>query len=320
MKLELYLQNSNDGTIFDITDVAEEIQVSHDIDGTAGKLTCTLQKDLNNKLRIANGSIISFIVNNYGFFYGYIFEISTDENQNYQITAYDQMRYLKNSDIYTTSGLTSSQIFEKICQDYGLKYWVKVPSGYVPQAYVHDNKTLFSIIERGLQLADIYENRQYFIRDVFGTLVWSEFEYEKTDIIMGANSVMTSYNYSRSIDSDTYNQVKLYKEDKNTGRRDIWIVRDSDNIKRWGTLQFLQKADDNANAEQVRETTQNYLYVKNRETEKLKISAEGVLQLTAGKGIKIIIEKEGIDKWMWIKSSSHTFTRDKHTMELEVEV
>ena len=320
MKLELYLQNSNDGTVFDISDIAEEIEVSQSLNGDAGKLKCVLQKDPNGIFKIANGSIISFIVDGKGFFFGYIFKMGTDADENYEITAYDQMRYLKNSDVMVTGNMTASQIFEKVCNDYGLRYNVAVPSYYTPESYLHDNKTLYAIIKRGKDLANINENAQFFIVDRFGTLTWSEFSYEKTNIQLGGGSLATSYQYEKSIDDDTYNQVKLYRENEDTGKRDVWIVRDSDNIKRWGILQFLKKADDEANSAQVRETAENYLKVKNREKESLKIEAEGVLELTCGKGIKFVLPREGIDKWMWITSSTHTFTKYSHTMDLEVEV
>ena len=117
MKLELYLQNSEDGTIYNITDIAGKITISDSIDGTAGKLTCILEKDPNNLLQISNGSSISFIVDGKGFFFGYIFKIGTDANENYKITAYDQMRYLKNQDVYVTKNMTASDIFAKICKD-----------------------------------------------------------------------------------------------------------------------------------------------------------------------------------------------------------
>lgn len=320
MKLELYLQNSNDGTVYDISNLAEEIQVKQSLDSNAGQLTCTLQKDPNNLLRISNGSIISFIVNNTGFFFGYVFKIGTDADANYKITAYDQLRYLKNSDVYATSNMTASNIFAKICSDYKLNYEIKVPSYYVPEPYLHDGKTLYAIIQRGMELADIAEKAQYFIVDRFGKLVWSELSYEKTNVQIGAGSMLTSYTYEKSIDSNTYNQVKFYKENKETGKRDVWLVKDSDNIKRWGILQFLKKADEKANAGQIKEAAQNNLTVKNKETETLKLTAEGILELTAGKGIKVVIDREGIDKWMWIKSSTHTFTKDTHTMDLEVDI
>lgn len=320
MKLELYLQNSNDGKVYDIANLSEEIQVTSQLDGEAGKLTCILQKDPNNLLKIANGSIISFIVDGKGFFFGYVFKIGTDADENYKITCYDQLRYLKFSDVYTTANMTASQIFEKVCQDYGLKYRVKVPTSYIPEPYVHDNKTLYNIIKRGKDLASIADNAQYFIRDDFGELIWSELSYEKTNVQIGAGSLLTDFNYEKSIDDDTYNQIKLYRDNENTGKRDIWIVKDSNNIKKWGILQYLKQADDDVNSAQIRQTAENYLKVKNRETETLKLEAEGITELVSGKGIKFILERENIDKWMWITSSTHTFTKYQHTMELEVAV
>lgn len=320
MKLELYVQNSNTGKVYDISDISEQIEVSSSLGGEAGKLTCLLQKDPNGLLQLANGSRISFIVDGKGFFFGYIFTIGTDADQNYKITAYDQMRYLKNNDVYVTKNQTSSDIFKKICEDKGMKYKIKTPTKYKPEAYVHDNKTLYTIIQRGMNLASLYDKKQYFIRDDFGTLVWSELGEEKTNVQLGDKSLVTSYTYEKSIDKDVYNQVKLYRDNEKTGKRDVWIVKDSNNIKKWGLLQYLEKADDNDNSSQVREMAKNYLKKYNAEVETLKLEADGIIELVAGRGIKFVLKREGIDKWMWIKSATHKFTKYSHIMELEVAI
>ena len=320
MKLELYLQNSNTGKMYDISDIAGEVQVSSSITGEAGKLTCILQKDPNNLLQIANGSKVSFKVDGIGIFFGYVFMVGTDADENYKITCYDQMRYLKNSDIMATENMTASDIFAKVCQDYELQYNIKVPTTYIPEPYMHTNKTLYSIIEHGMNEANIHDKKHYFIKDEFGVLTWSELQSEITDIQIGDGSLLLGYKYEKSIDSDTYNRVKVYRENKDAGKVESWTVYDSNNIARWGILQLLQKADDKLNEAQSRELAENYLYVKNRETEKLTLQANGVKELTAGKGIKFILERENIDKWMWIVSATHTFTKYQHTMELEVEI
>lgn len=320
MKLELYLQNSNDGQIYDISSISEEIQVSDSIDGEASSLTCVLQKDPNNLLKVSNGSIVSFIVDGKGFFFGYVFKIGTDAEENYQITCYDQMRYLKNNDVYVTSNMTASNIFKKICEDKDLRYKIKAATKYVPKAYLHDNKTLYNIIKRGMDLASLNDKKTYFIRDYFGTLTWDELGLEKTNVVLGDKSLINSYKYEKSIDNDVYNQVKMYRDNETTGKRDVWIVKDSNNIKRWGLLQFLEQADDDANSSQVKETAQNYLKKYNAEAETLSLEADGIIELIAGSGIKFELAREGINKWMWIKTSKHTFTKDTHTMELELEV
>lgn len=320
MKLELYLQNSNNGKVYDISNITEQIQVTSSIEGEAGKLTCVLQKDPNNILQIANGSIVSFKVDGKGFFFGYIFKMGTDADSNYEITCYDQMRYLKNNEIYTTKNMTASDIFKKVCKDNKIKYKVKISTKYKPKPYLHDKQTLYQIIERGMKLANINDKKQYFVKDEFGTLIWSELGIEKTNVQLGENSMVTQYKYERSIDDDTYNQVKLYRDNEKTGKRDVWIVKDSNTIKKWGLLQYLEKVDDDVNAAQIKQTAKNVLKLKNKETQTLKLSAEGIKELTAGKGIKFVLKRENINKWMWIVSATHTFTKYTHTMELEVAI
>lgn len=318
MNLKLYLQNSNNGTVFDISELASTIQVTKNIEGNAGKLTVLLQKDPRNLLQISNGSIVSFIADGIGIFFGYVFTIGTDAKETYKLTAYDQMRYLKNEEVYVTQNLTASQIFEKICYDNQLRYQIKVPSNYIPSAFLHDKKTLYEIINRGIKLANIYEQKQYYITDEFGTLTWSELGSEKTNLILGDGSLLTNYQYERSIDKDSFNQVKIYRENQESGKRDIWIAKDSNNVRRWGKLQYIEKADDNDTEAMIQDTIQKLLKVKNRETQTLKLNALGVNELQAGKGFKFILNRENINQDMWIISSTHNYNKNTHTMELEV--
>lgn len=202
----------------------------------------------------------------------------------------------------------------------GLKYKVKVPTKYKPDACLHDGKTLYTIIERGMNLASLYDKKKYFIRDDFGTIIWSELGEEKTNIQLGDSSYVNSYTYEKSIDQDVYNQVKLYRDNEKSGKRDVWIVKDSNNIKKWGLLQFLKKADDSDNASKIKEQAQNYLKKYNAEVETLKLEADGIVDVVAGRGIKFVLARENINKWMWVKAATHRFTKYSHTMELEVEI
>ena len=173
-----------------------------------------------------------------------------------------------------------------------------------------------------MDLASINDKKQYFIIDEFGVLTWSEISYEgeKLGIQLGDSSLVTSYTYEKSIDDDTFDQIKLYRDNTETGNVDSWIVKDSDSIKRWGTLQLLQQADDKLNSSQVKDLAEKYLKVKNRETQTLKIQADGYIDCVPGKMIKFILAREGINMNMWIKSATHTFTKEEHTMDLELEV
>lgn len=328
MKLELLLHNNINNKDYDLSYIAQKITVKKSVDGTAGQLTCILSKDPKQNIKnideVGNGSFIQFKVNNVGVFAGYVFKIGTDAERNYKITCYDALRYLKNTDIYTfKNGETASQIFEKICKDYDLKYKVATPISYIPTPYQFLDKSLYQIINRGLQGAIIADHtKYYYIIDDFGTIKLSEFgnEGEELSIQLGDMSMVTSFTYEKSIDNDTYNQVKLYRKNENSGNIDTWIVFNSANIAKWGVLQLFKQADDKSNEAQIKEQAQQYLELKNRETETLKIQAEGILGCVAGKRLRFVFNKEGINRWAWIKSSTHTFTKYEHTMDLDLEV
>ena len=44
------------------------------------------------------------------------------------------------------------------------------------------------------------------------------------------------------------NCVKLIYENKETGKREVYMVKDSAHINEWGLLQYLEKVDNPANA------------------------------------------------------------------------
>lgn len=321
MKYELYCQNSETGTSYDIVELAGRITHQTTLSGQPGKLTVTLQQDPNEILELATGSILTFIVDGYGVFYGYIFTMGTDATGTYQITAYDQMRYLQNQETYTTRGMTADEIFMRVCKDANLtRFRVVTPSNFIVPLYRHPNKSFYSIIQYGIDRAIIDADgaAYYFIKDKFGELLFTELNEEKTGIIIGDTSLLTSYQYEISIDKDTYNTVKVTRDNEATGKREIWGKFDSENQRKWGLLQLVIEADKDSNEAQMREKAEKVLDLKNRETKTMKLTALGQKELVAGSGFIFSLDKLGIKKNMWITSATHYYEDDNHTMTLEV--
>lgn len=321
MTYELLIQEIESGTIYDVTTLAGQIEHTTALDGQAGELTVLLQQDPNGILSLSNGSILRFSVDGEGIFYGYIFRLKTDGTDTYEITAYDQMRYLKNEEVYLTENLSASQIFEAICKDASenMKYQVITPTTFIPPEYLHDGTTLYEIIEYGIQHTNVnVPEKHYFIRDNFGVLEFTELGENKTNLIIGDGSLLTSYEYEKSIDDETYNSIKVYRDNEDTGKRDVWLSVDSTTQQRWGKLQMVVQADDGMNEAQIKEIGDNYLKLYNRESETMSLTAIGHPQLRAGMGFRLKIAKLGIDMDMWIENAKHFYEKDYHTMELEV--
>lgn len=320
--VEIVVQNINDGRAWDISELVTSITWETSIDNQPGKLTFSYIDD--GKVVIVNGSPVTFKYNKVNIFYGFVFKRGRTNGETISITCYDQMRYLKNKDTSVFTGLTASQIFSKVCNDYQLNHQVITPSWYVVPQVVQDNKTLFEMIEYGVDMTLINACNWHVIYDDFGTLKFDSYTNMATNIFIGDSSGLSAYDFQASIDDDTYNQIKLTKENKETQKREVWIVKDSSTIAKWGLLQHYETVDEDANEAQIKNRAEQLLKVKNRETRQLKLeSLDGKTNVRAGSGIVVGIKKledEGLSKYQYfmVSKAKHSFTQDSHTMTLEM--
>ena len=324
MQIELIIQDSKSGNAWDMSELVNSgINWETNIAEQPGKLTFEYIDQEN--ISINEGSPVSFKIDGQGIFFGYVFKKGRSKNGKISITAYDQMRYLKNKDTKVLSGLTAAQVFTKLCKEYKLTYKVVDNHSYIVPPKPHDGKTLFEIIQYGIDQTLINTGNWFMIKDNFGTLEFVNINSLKTDLFIGDESLLVDYDYISSLDDDSYNQVQLIKENKDANIRERYIVKDSSTIKQWGLLQYFEKMDENANAAQIQAKAEMILRLKNRVTKKLKLAALGDLRVFAGTGIVLGIsdlEKAGIaaNQYFMVTQCSHSFSNDRHIMQLELQV
>jgi hypothetical protein len=313
-------QNTKTGTIYDITTLVESLTHETYISDQPGKCSFTVINDPSGIFEIVNGSIIDITDAGKGIFHGYVFSMETSEDRKNKIIAYDQIRYLQNDEVYVTSEMTASQIFEKVCAD-SLPtsiYKVITPSVYIPETHVHKSK-LYEVIKYGIERSNINEKDKYYIiRDNYGTLEFTELAQLKTNYIIGNESLLTNYTYKIDIDSNTFNTIKIIRDNKESGKIDSWIVKDSETMAQWGTLQMVETAGAEMNEAQIIELANNYMKLYNREKQTMKITAIGIPELLAGNGFTLEVKELGIKQDMWITSASHEYKEGSHIMSLEV--
>jgi len=335
---------STDNKVFDISTLVDSIQHATVLEGQAGKLTFQMQKNPTPEvpLNIKNGSVIQFKRDNKGIFFGYVFNMGMDANGIIQVTAYDQMRYLKNEDTVYISNMKVSDVFNMLCTNHNLKnFKVVTPCDFVCPNKKYEGQTLFSILQHQMHQANIASKgtKYYYIRDNFGTLEFTELHQTKTDIMIGYKSLLSSFQFEISIDKNTYNSIKVVKsynsEDEKGKKSDNKIIspytaKDSNTQRKWGFLQKVISVDDKMNSAQLIQYADDYMKSFNRETKTLKLSALGVDEINAGSGFSVYIPElntyklddkgQANDKYldMWAVGANHTYSRDMHTMELDV--
>lgn len=302
---EVLYQNTSDGTIHDITSIVSTAKWKTVRRGTAGSFTFTA---LPSAVKWEHGGVIRVKSGGRGIFYGYVFRISTAADGMTDITAYDQLRYLKNKNTYVFTNRKASAIIREICEDFKLKTGSIPDTGYVIPSMTEDGSELFDIMLKALDYTLVNTGRMFYLWDDFGALSVSEVSGGKLDIMLGDGSLATDYSYESSIDGETCDQVKLVRDNKDTGKRDLYLFKDSANIARWGLLQYFEKVDKDMNAAQITQHGEQLLELHNRPERTFSVDGISDLRVRAGKMIFVQMKSLGVNQYFLIEEAEHDLT------------
>ena len=192
--------------------VEEGIQWTTERAGSPSTLKFTVIKD--ESLAFQEGDPVRLKVDGENVFYGFVFTKKRNKEHHIEVTAYDQLRYLKNKDTYVYEGKTASQVIQMIANDFKLNLGKIESTKYVIPSRVEDNQTLFDIIQNALDLELQHNGEMYCLYDDFGKLTLKNIASMKLNLLIDENSA-EDFDYSSSIDSQTYNQINIMKGLKN---------------------------------------------------------------------------------------------------------
>lgn len=233
---------------FDVTNIVHSIEYTTSLDSQPGKLTFMLEKDSSNTLKIGVGSPVQFFSDGKAIFYGKIFVIETDMSDVYKVTAYDPLRYLKNSDSVIVDENYSSieELFNDIVKFNNLEgklaSWKKQVNLQPLEPHNFPNDTLFDILNYYMQIESermtksLKPNSLYLtnnpsnlltrlylkcnlnkieMREILYDFLYEEDGTKKTSfLLIGDESLLVNYNYKVDIDKSTFNRlIFVYNEE-----------------------------------------------------------------------------------------------------------
>jgi len=320
--LEILLDNKN-GQVWDVSEIASDISWTTSRVGRPASFEFTLIGSAifqDRTFAVNNGDIVRVTKDGVNVFYGYVFSIDMNQDAEIGIKAYDQVRYLLNKDTFVFKNQTIGDIIREIAKKFELKTGRIDDTGYKIPSMIEDGQTLLDIIEKAITLTMSATGQFYVFFDDFGELSLRDVRSFDAGIYVGDGSLMTAFEHTRDIDSDTYNRIKLYRDNQQTGRREIYMAQDSANIAKWGVLQLYESVDENMNAAQIGEMLDRMMKLKNREQRTLKLDAIGDIRVRSGMYLPIIIESLGINQPMMVDEVKHRFDGANHTMSLTLKV
>lgn len=294
--------------------VAGKITWSLERQGAPGKLSFTVFQDA--ALRVTEGSRVCLFVDQKAVFYGFVFEQKPKKDGTKEVVAYDQLRYLKYKDSYKYENKTAMEVIQMIAADFNLSVGILEDTGFKIASRSEPDKTLFDIILTALAITTINTKQMYTLYDDYGKLTLKSMAGMKLDLLINPVTAQ-DYAYTSSIDGDTYNQVKVSIDNEESGKRDIYIAKHTENINAWGILQHYYKADSKETNGQA--VADQLLAKYNRKTQKLSIrNAFGDIRVRAGCLLPVMMDLGdiAIHHYMLAEKVEHTFEGSLHTMDL----
>lgn len=317
MSVELLISDSS-GKNACIPIIEEGIDWTTERRSTPGKLTFNVIMD--DDVSFEEGAAVRFKADDKEVFYGFVFTKKRDKDRVVSVTAYDQLRYLNNKDTYVYENKTASQFIQMVASDFSLNVGTIENTKFVIPSRVEENSSLFDMIENALDLTLQNTKEMFVLYDDFGKLtlknISSMYVGEPGAYLMIDEESGENFDYSSSIDSDTYNKIKLTYDNEDTGKREVYIAQDGKHINEWGVLQYFDTLSKGENG-QAKANALLQLY--NKKTRSLKIKkAFGDTRVRAGSMIIVNLSLGDLNlkNFMLVEKVTHTFKLDEHFMDL----
>lgn len=312
MEVELLIQNG--GTVY-YPAVLDGVKLTWERRGVPGRLDFRVVKDA--KLNFQEGNPVRLTVDGVPLFYGFVFTKRRDKGRTIDVTAYDQLRYLKNKDTVTEEGLKASELLQRLAADFRLNLGEVEDTGYVIDTIVEENQTLFDMLQNAFDETLQHTGQLFVLYDAVGRLTLQNIHSMRLDLLIDAETA-ENFDYTSSIDEQTYNKISLSFEDEQTGKRERFVAQDGEKMNQWGVLQYHESLRTDTGAAAKAEAL---LKLYDRKTRRLTIrNALGDLRVRAGSAVMISLDLGDIiaKQFMLVEKVTHSFSADKHLMELTV--
>jgi len=312
MKMELLIQN---GSQVYIPVIEDGVTWLTERQGSPGELKFNVINDGN--INFTEGNAVRLKVDNVNVFYGFIFTKKRNKNGIIEVTAYDQLRYFKNKDTYVYTNKTADELIKMIASDFQMQVGTLENTGYKIASRIEENTSLFDMIQNALDITLHNNKEMYVMYDDFGKITLKNINSMIIPALIDEETA-ENFNYTSSIDSDTYNKIKLTYDNDKTGKRDVYIAQDSNNIAFWGVLQYFDTLQEGENGKAKADAL---LELYNNKTRNLSVSnVFGDIRVRGGTMIPVQLNLGDIkaNNLMVVEKCRHIFKDDEHFMDINL--
>lgn len=295
--------------------IEEGISWTTERKGCPGQLQFDVVKD--DIISFQEGDAVRFKVNGDKIFYGFVFKKKRSKDKIITVTAYDQLRYFKNKDTYVYEGKTADEFVQMVAKDFNLKTGILEDTGFKIASRVEENTELFDMIQNALDLTLENKKAMYVLYDDFGEITLKSIGSMQLNLVIDEETG-ENFEYTSSIDDQTYNKVKLVHDNEDAGKREVYIAQHGANINQWGVLQYFDTLKEGENGKAKADAL---LSLYNHKTRNLSIKgAFGDTRVRAGSLVVVMLNLGDmkVKNFMLVEKCKHEFKNGQHTMDLNL--
>jgi len=291
--------------------VAAEITLESTRAGTPGKLTFQVVND--HVISFHEGDNVQFRMGTELLFSGFVFSKRRSYGGVITVTAYDQIRYLKNRDTYEYEGITASDLLRRIAGDWNLQTGAIEETGYALPPRIESGKSMLDIIQGALDMTLEQSGHAFVLYDRGGELCLTHVQNMRLDTLIHAGSI-GDFDYTSTIDRGAYSAIRLHQE---SGSGTMFFEARRDDLhRRWGILRHYAKLTEGADGQ---ETASQLMDRHGRKTRRLRIvDAVGDPRVRGGNMLPVELDVGDliVGQFLLAERVVHRFTENGHLMEL----
>lgn len=268
-------------------------------------------------LTLKRGYPVRFRHNGENVFYGYIFTTKQENNDLIKVTAYDQLRYLKNPITFVMEEMTYAELLKYFCKEMGMKTGSIATPKHKMERAIQDGKML-DICSSAYDDTIKNEGTAYVLYDKFGAVTLSKIEDMMLDILLDKNAIQ-DYEYESSIDTDVYNQIILAYDNGETGARELYTLNNQDSQNQWGRLSYYEKMSSSMGEADIKKLAEQYMNIYNIEQRTLSYkNVIGDNRVRGGSSfyVKHQLHDYNLKTFMIVEKVTHKYNGNEHWMDL----
>jgi len=293
--------------------IANEITLELCRAGAPGKLMFQVVKD--SVISFHEGDGVTLRLEGAVLFAGVVFSKRRQYGGVIAVTAYDQLRYLKNRDTYVYEDLTATGLLRQVAADWKIPCGELRETGHVLPDRVENGRPILDILQTALDLTAEQTGQLFVLYDEAGRLRLSHVRELALDTLVHTGSI-GNFDYTSSIDRGTYSAVKLYRTDGDMGEIVFYEGQRDDLVRRWGMLRYFGRleADLDGHVE-----AEHILRRYGKKTRRLQImDAAGDLRVRGGSllPVDLYLGDMVVGEPLMVERVLHRFSEGGHLMEV----